>query len=286
MKRRLAAIGLAALAFVSGGCGDGGGGSAPAAPAPPPPAPPPPFGAAFAETELEVLEGDTLEIGIRYEVRELPSEAVLRIRAASGEASEDEYRLSSASVSIPAGQGLSGTASLAFEALPDLLFAEGRETVSLEFDAAGAAASATLGDPLRVAILEAGVSPCTGVRLRALPWEEEKPRAAEFPPPMLATTLELDLAGGALDTWLELVGPYYNLFDSGNQPRSITTLGITGWRVGPAGTGLRHELAVNWPGESWFEDEEEARLAFRLLGPTCPEEPVASCSSESCEIVP
>ena len=60
--------------------------------------------------------------------------------------------------------------------------------------------------------------------------------------------------------------------------------GIDAWWVVPGVDGVRHALDITWPGESWFD--EETNLAFRVLGPTRSGEPVASCSSEACAILP
>ena len=283
MKRALTAAGCAVAAFLVLGC-DGGPSQAPSAPAPPPaPPPPPPFSASFAEGSPEVREGETIAVGIDYSVRDLASPAMLRITPGVESASAEDFELAVETVEIPAGQDVSGMVSLEITALTDSLFGEGDETLSLSLEPTSAAANATLGEPVAVTILEAGASPCPGVMIRAEPWREEEWRESRDTT-MLATTLEIDLIGGALDTRFELIGPYYDLYEGGNTPRSIPTFGINSWRVLPGPDGVGHELAVNWPGESWFE--EETQLQFRFLGPTCSGGPIASCSSEACEILP
>ncbi len=283
MKHALTAAACAVAAFLVLGC-DGGPSQAPSAPAPPPaPPPPPPFSASFAAGSPEVREGEAIPVGIDYRVRDLASAVMLRISAAVESASAEDFELDVDTVEIPAGQDVSGTVSLEIRALTDSLFSEGDETLNLALERTGAAANATLGEPVAVTIVEAGASPCPGVTVRAEPWREEEWRESRKTT-MLASILEIDLIGGALDTRFELIGPYYDLYEGGNTPRSIPTFGINSWRVLPGPDGVGHELTVNWPGESWFE--EETQLQFRFLGPTCSGEPIASCSSEGCDILP
>lgn len=282
MKRALPAFLCAALSLVVAGC-DGGESPAPTALAPLPPPPPPPFSASFVEDSLEVREGESVQIDIAYTVRDLASPVALQVRAAVESASAEDFELIAEAAEIPAGQGVSGAASVQLTALADTMFNESDETLHLTFASTGAAANATLGEPLAVTIVETGASPCAGVTIRAEPWREEEWRASASTT-MLASMLELELTGRALDTRVELIGPYYNLYDGGSTPRAVASFGISAWRVLPGDGSVRHELDINWPGESWFE--EEPNLEFRILGPTCAGEPVASCSSETCEVIP
>ena len=285
-RRRLALRILlsAAAAGGLGGCG-GGAGSPPTAPPPPPvPAPPPPPAASvsFVESGLEAREGESVVIEIRYEVRDLPAPWMLRLEAAPDSASETDYELPADTVEIPAGQGISGTASLALAVVEDAFFNEGREALTLRF-VPDAAPNAEFGEPLPVGITDSGVSPCAGVRVRGLPWREEE--GSSFSSlPMLATTLELELREEGRGTGFELLRPYVNLYADGRVPRSQSTFGIRRWDVRSDGRSVFHELDINWPGEDWFE--EETGLDFRFVGGACSGEPVASCSSEGCELIP
>ncbi len=274
-------LGAAALAIILAGC-DEGPTRTPTAPPPAPP-PPPPFSASFTAGALEVREGETLTVAIEYRVRELTSSTALGISTRPDSASPEDFAFDAATVVIPAGEDISGVASVEIRALTDSLFAEGEEVLALAFAPTGAASSATLGDPVAVTIVEAGASPCPGVTIRAEPWRQEEWRESRDST-MLASTLGIDLAAGALDTRFELIGPYHDLYEGGSTPRSIPTFGIGAWQVHAMTAGIRHELQINWPGESWFE--EETSLQFRFLGPACSGEPIASCSSESCEVLP
>ena len=145
------------------GCG-GGAGSPGTPQAPPPPA----VTVSFAATSLEVREGDSVEIGVRYQVRSLSSPWQLGISPLPESASVDDFELSMPSIEIPAGQGVSGEAVLELTASSDTVFDEGDETVAIRF-VPGGGVDASLGTNLRVSIRDAAVSPCTGVSILATP---------------------------------------------------------------------------------------------------------------------
>ena len=276
---------LATAAAVAPGlfaCGgdDSAGPTAPPAPAPPPP---PAFAVSFAENDLEVREGETLAVKVLYEVRELTAPVQVRLSAAHDSASEADYELSADSVSVPAGQDLAGDTVIELTALGDFFFTEGAETLPLSF--VPPAGQAVLGDPVEIAIIEAGASPCPGVMLIGLPWSEEE-SADEDVPNMLATTLSIELRPGSAGTRVDLVGPYFDLGTSGRIAESVSAFGINRWGLGSRPGALVHELDVSWSGEDWFEEEAEARLELGFAGGACSGEPVASCTSAGCEIIP
>ena len=275
-KTLLAAAAAAAALFACDG-----GGTAPTAPPPPPP-PAPAFAVSFADAGLEVREGDSLEVRVRYEVRELAAPVQVPLSASHDSASEADYELSAASVEIPAGQDLAGELRFEFSALPDLLFAEGAETLPLAFVASGG--QGTVGDPLEIAIVEAGAAPCPGVTVIGLPWREEESGDEDYPH-MLATTLSLEIAAGG-GIRLEILGPYLDLGTYGRIAGSVSAFGINRWSVRSGSESIVHELEVNWSGEHWFEEEAEESLDLAFLGGTCPGTPVASCTSEGCAILP
>ena len=193
-RRSLLAALMAAPALFACGGGD----SAPVAPPPPPP-PPPAFAIWFAETALEVREGETLAVGVRYEVRDLPGPVQVRLSATHDGAAEADYELGVDSVEVPAGQDLAGEANFELSAAADLLFTEGAEVLPLAFAYSGGPAD--LGDPVEISILEAGASPCPGITVVGLPWREEESPDEDFGN-MLATTLNLEIgAGGAAPGW-------------------------------------------------------------------------------------
>ena len=81
-------------------------------------------------------------------------------------ASADDFAVSESAIEIPAGQGVSGEASLELAAAPDGLFDEGDETVAIRF-VPGGGVNARLGGDLEVVIHDAGVSPCPGANVVA-----------------------------------------------------------------------------------------------------------------------
>ena len=268
---------MAALAFFACGGGD----SAPVAPPPPPP-PPPAFGVSFAETALEVREGETLTVSVRYEVRELPGPVQVRLSASHDSASEADYELVVDSVEIPAGQDLAGEASFELSAVADLFFTEGAEILPLALAYSGGPAD--LGDPVEISILEVGASPCPGITVIGLPWREEESPDEDLPS-MLATTLNLEIGAGGAGARLEILGPYFDLGINGRIAESVSAFGINRWSIRTEPGAIVHELDVNWSGEEWFEEEAEESLDLAFLGGACSGDPVASCTSAGCEIV-
>ena len=259
-----------------------GGESVPVAPPPPPP-PPPTFGISFTDAELEVREGETLAVSVRYEVRDLPGPVQVRLSASHEIASEADYELAVNSIEIPAGRDLAGEATFELSALADLFFTEGAEVLPLAF--AYSAGQADLGDPVAISILEAGASPCPGVTVVGLPWREEE-SPDEDVANMLATTLNLEIGAGGAGARLEILGPYFDLGTYGRIAESVSAFGINRWNVRTGPGTITHELDVNWPGEDWFEEEAEQSLDLAFRGGGCTGDPVASCTSDGCEILP
>ena len=258
-----------------------GGESVPVAP---PPAPPPPaFGISFTDAELEVREGETLAVSVRYEVRDLPGPVQVRLSASHEIASEADYELAVDSIEIPAGRDLAGEATFELSALADLFFTEGVEVLPLAF--AYSAGQADLGDPVAISILEAGASPCPGITVVGLPWREEE-SPDEDVANMLATTLNLEIGAGGAGARLEILGPYFDLGTYGRIAESVSAFGINRWNVRTGPGTITHELDVNWPGEDWFEEEAEQSLDLAFRGGGCTGDPVASCTSDGCEILP
>lgn len=258
-----------------------GGESVPVAP---PPAPPPPaFGISFTDAELEVREGETLAVSVRYEVRDLPGPVQVRLSASHEIASEADYELAVDSIEIPAGRDLAGEATFELSALADLFFTEGAEVLPLAF--AYSAGQADLGDPVAISILEAGASPCPGITVVGLPWREEE-SPDEDVANMLATTLNLEIGAGGAGARLEILGPYFDLGTYGRIAESVSAFGINRWNVRTGPGTITHELDVNWPGEDWFEEEAEQSLDLAFRGGGCTGDPVASCTSDGCEILP
>ena len=221
---------------------------------------------------------------VRYEVRELTAPLEIRLAGSPDSASEEDYELSAETISVPAGEDVSGEAALNLTALSDLFFTEGREELSLEF-VPPAGVEATLGAPLKITLVDVGASPCPGVTVTGLPWREEE-SPDEDTSNMLATTLSLELRSGSAGTRLEFLGPYLDLGIYGRVQESVAVLGINRWEVRSRTGAIVHELDVNWSGESWFEEEAEESLKIAFLGGACSGNPVASCTSGGCEIIP
>ena len=265
-------------------CNSGDSAPPPTAPLPPAPPPPPAFALSFADGELEVAEGETLMFTVRYEVRELATPLEVRLADSPDSASEEDYDLSAETISVPAEEDASGEAVLNLTALGDLFFTEGSEELFLEF-VPPAGVEAILGEPLRITLVDAGASPCPGVTVIGLPWHEEE-SLDEDVSNMLATTLSFELGSGSAGTRLEFLGPYLDLGTWGRIEESVAVFGINRWEVRTGSGAVVHELDVNWSGESWFEEEAEESLRFAFLGGACSGDPVASCTSGGCEIIP
>ena len=282
MTRRVLLATAAAAAPGLFACGgeDSAGPTAPPAPAPPPP---PAFAVSFAENDLEIHEGETLAVKVLFEVRELTTPVQVRLSAAHDSASEADYELSADSISIPAGQDFAGDAVVELAALADLLFTEGAETLPLTF--VPPAGQAVLGNPVEITIIDAGASPCPGVTLVGLPWSEEE-SPDEDASNMLATTLSIEIGPGAAGTRVDLLGPYFDLGTYGRIAESVSAFGINRWGLRARRGFLVHELDVNWSGEGWFEEEADERLELGFAGGACSGQPVASCTSDGCEIIP
>ena len=52
------------------------------------------------------------------------------------------------------------------------------------------------------------------------------------------------------------------------------------------GGNVVHDVALNWSGEDGFGEEAGARFDLAFFGGACSGEPLASCTSEGCEILP
>ena len=259
-----------------------GGDSAPTAPPSPPPPPAPNLGVSFAEAEFEIREGKTLGVRVLYEAQELAAPVQIGLTASNDNTSTADYELSPGSVEIPAGKNLAGEVAFELSALSDLFFNEGTETLSLALVVSNA--SAILGGPVEVSILEAGARPCSGITVIGLPWREEKSQNEDFPS-MLATTLSLEIGVGS-GTRLEILGPYLDLGSNGRIAESISVFGINRWSVRSNSESIIHELDVNWSGEDWFEEESPKSFDLAFLDGGCSGRPIASCTSDGCEIIP
>lgn len=308
MSARVRRAGCAAavwLLLVSTGCEEGA--ETPAAPAPAPVEPTPaPTGvvkARFTAERVEVQEGGAVEIGIEFAGTDLAEDVTIEVLAAEGGPNPDEYELSVETLPVPAGEGVEGTTQLRVNTAADDSFSEGVETLVLSLAVAeGTTVDAEFGDPVEIAIADAGAFPCPGVAVRSEPWRQQEWRSSGVWY-HLATTLTLEVSGGGIGAALDLRSPYLEYFPGDREPWSYAAFGINGWRVEPTDGGYRHTVDLNWPGEAFVDavfrevpDEEDADeappeplsapLEIAFVGGSCSGTAVASCTEDGCELLP
>ncbi len=293
---------LAGLALTLAACQEES--STPVAPTPPAAAPTGQVTASFTATSFEVAEGGTVAIGVRFAGSRLAAPFPLEVRVADGGPGDEDFELSATSIQVPAGEATSGEVQVLLAAAADLRFAEGAETVTLEFAATQAATVRTsFGEAAEVVIADAPVAACPGVLVAAEPVQQE---LRDDDPPEdhhLATTLRLELDGAGLEAGLDLRSPYLEWRESAREPFSAAAFGVTRWRVERVGRGARHELEINWPGRAWVElrfppeDSESASasetstsapapgLEIGIVGGACAAETVIGCGDEGCELL-
>ena len=271
----LAALGIVALAAC------GGDGSTPT-PTPTVAAPPPPAVAVtFASDAVQVVEGDTVEIAVRYRINALSSPLALAVSPLNQGADPADYELSRNTFDIPAGQGVSGVAAIALTALVDNQIAEGEEVVELRLQPPGGI-RAELGPNLEVRIADAGVSPCAGVQVVATPIESLG-TASRY----RRTTLELTQGTGAGAVGFEWGGPYLHddycddeecrtFWEENRFP--ILEVNLVEWRTESSAGGTSDLLDIEW------NDSTTVRFGFRSADGACAGDPTVACTSAGCEV--
>ena len=247
------AAGLAAACLAAAGCGDGEG--------PILPSPAPAVSVSFAESRLELDEGQSAPVVLRYTANGLEEPLPVFV-SADGTASAEDYALSAASVEVPAGPR-AGELALTLTALPDLLLSEGEEVLTLRL-------AEYSGPGLEVVIRESGASPCPGVTARAAPIEA--PAQAEW----LETTLTTEWSGSGRGSGFDFLGP--------SDPDRIhafalTQLGIRLLAWKRSSVPLRHEHRLEW-----LASAGDLQLGFR--SGDCSGEPVVRCSRDGCALEP
>ena len=284
----LSALCLALTAAWMVGC-EGQDAATPAAPVPPmvpatPPSPPVAATAEFVEESIRIVEGETVEIVVRYEVRELAAAVRLAVVVAETGAEAADYEFGTESIEIPAGQGTSGEASGELRASVDLRIAEGDESLALRL-VAPEGPRVDLGPELGVTIEEGGGSPCPGVTVLAEPPQP----LPEGPPwttvPILGTTFRMDLLPEAAEITFDWVGPYRETpkQDDGFSPRwtgnrwhSMPEFAVAHWRTERAGAALRHWIRMEWPADTDLD------LAFFSWAGGCEGQPLVTCDGSGC----
>ena len=267
---------VAALACAA--CG-GDGGSIPPAPAPvapPQPTPVLPVTVSFSPEAVALFEGESAEVAVRYQVRELSAPWKLGLSVLGDTAGEEDFELSTDTVEIPAGQDLSGELLIVLTARTDSAFAEESERASIRF-VPDPDRSAALGGELQVSIRDSGAFPCPGVRILA-----GRPRQIENHfSPLLESRVTIERSASAAGTEITLVESYDNWFFG----QSVPAVVFQNWRAETAGEALRHDFDLLWPSEKPVTPNEPS-LLFAFSGGPCAGEPQAGCSSDGCELIP
>ena len=283
---------LWALGLGVAGCG-GDQGGAPTTSAPPAaPAPPAASGltVAFVQATARVAEGETAEVPLRWSGASPGSALQIGVAVQNDTAADEDYELLTATVEIPPSAA-GGTATVSLRALEDELFAEGDETLSVQL-VAPSGATVQVGGSLEVVIEEAGVSPCTGIRVAAAPpslenhWGEGE---TEQPSETAMTRFILVSGAGSDSVAVDWIGPYrdYDLYAANfsfyRQRVSYSNLFdliLEDWSFHPEESGLRHEFRLEWLSNL------EVGLRFRSADGACTGEPVAACTGAGCELRP
>lgn len=243
-----------------------------------PQAPPlPAVTVSFEAASLEVREGDTAEIRVRYQVRTLDAPWQLGVSPLPGTASADDFHLSPDSVEIPAGQGVSGEASLVLAAAADGVFDEGDETVAIRF-VPGGGVNAQLGADLQVSIRDAGVSPCA--ELRVLAGQPERVGSTDI---LVQRSFVFEVAERQESLAMEFVGPYTGPPTTPPGGRRLDNrelaVKIASWRVAADGPILRHGVDIQMRREAFGDPE----LGLVFHGEGCDATGV-TCSSQDCRM--
>ncbi len=237
----------------------------------------------FGPDPVAVTEGESTAVPIRYEARNLPSPLRLGLSALAGTAADDDFTLETDSFVIPAGRGVTGTASVPLSATRDALFSEEDETGSLRLlPPEPRPPGVRLGAATEFVVREGGASPCPGLSIRALPPVVLEPGPGTFDEGLLSTTLTLTQEPSAADAVLFQRSPYIlteTLVERGWP--SVSVLNFAHWRIEAAGGATTHSLDLRWPGE---ESLVEPNLEFGFLGNACPGNALATCSATDCEL--
>ena len=270
--RLLGALG----ALIGAACGSDGGGTAPSVVAPALPD----VTVSFTRNAVTVGEGETADIEVRYRINSLASPLSLMLSPLDQGAAPEDYELSATSFQIPAGAEGSGTAALAFTALPDGRISEGEEVVALRLVPPGGV-RAQLGSDLAVTIADGPGVPCPGVEVQASPVA-----SLDSAPQWLTTTLALHREANSGRVQFDWEGPYIHDEHCDDdacrewwETRSpYFEVNVVEWRVESSSSGTGHSMDIEW-----FESKT-ARLRFRSANGACEGEPTVACTSAGCEL--
>ena len=251
---------------------------------------------AFVADSMRLAEGETRTVGIRYQVVELAEPWSLGVSFRPGTASLADYEVETDRVQIPAGRSLSGEIAFDLTAYSDKLISEGDETLTAKFVADGNERRwAELGDDMEITILEAGASPCPGVRVFASPvaaypdgvWDGGGPHGSGRRGG-LQTTMVTDWSDDSDEVVFDWIAPYAPFaFIPGGATVSITDefsyqiysifhARIPEWQVETVGGATRHRMLVQWP--------TDLTAAIRFRSGSCVQQPVVACDGGGCRL--
>ena len=259
-----------------------------ASPTAPPVSPPtPPITVSFVEESKRVTEGETIEIQVA--VSGHASESVrIQVIAEQDTVVDADYELLTPVLEIPPSGVAGRTTTITFRALEDVYFAEGDETLWLRLGTPEES-DVEFGPRLAVTIDDVGVSPCSGIQLRAEPpaitdVARVRVRDGSSREIRSATTRFTVTSGSDAETVaLYWIGPYrdFDLFFSPvfNAGRTAPLhVALLNWGLQMDGLTLRHEMDVEWLAD------ETIGLRFRSASKVCIGEPIASCIGSGCEL--
>ena len=238
-----------------------------------------PLRVSFAEETVAVREGDTVEIGIRWEAPDLANPLELEASPLGMTAEADDYELPTNTVTVPAGGATTGAATLSLTAVSDRQIAEGDEMLALRL-VPPAGVAAELGRNLEVTIVDAGASPCFGVQMVATRVE-----SLDAAPAWRRTTLEFTRGAEAGAVWFDWGGPYLhdeNCDDEGCRMRweertPILEVNLVEWRM-ESSERKKDILKVEWFGS------KALRFGFHSRDGACEGQPTVVCTAAGCEL--
>ena len=241
-----------------------------------PPPPPPQVTVSFFPEAVALFEGESAEVAVRYQVRELSAPWKLELSVLGDTTGEDDFELSADTVEIPAGEGISGELPIVLTARTDAAFAEESERASIRF-VPDPDQRAALGGDLQVSIRDSGAFPCPGVRILAGRPRETEARGL----PVLESRVTIQRSAAAAGTEITLVEPYDTWFWG----QSVPAVVFLDWRTETGGEALRHDFDLLWPSEKPVTPNQPS-LVFAFSGGQCAGEPLAGCRSDGCELIP
>ena len=270
--RLLAAFGILALAAC------GGDESAPTVAAPQPPA----VVVTFASDAVRVTEGETVDITVRYRINTLSSPLSVAVSPLNLGAVPADYELSGNSFDLPAGQAVTGTATISLTALVDNQIAEGKEVVGLRLQPPGSI-RAQLDDDLEVTIADVGASPCAGVHVVAT-----RIQTIEASRYYRRMTLELTRETEAGAVWFDWGGPcLHDEYCDDDECRirwqnrlPVLEVNLVEWRMQSSTSGTSDLLDIEW------HDSNTLRFGFRSADGACRGRPTVVCKAagHGCEL--